>query len=203
MKNKVLLFALILMLIYLNLTLVSGCVKPGEAVTYVNLSLNPNVELILDTADRVVSANAINEDGELLVIESNFEGERIQNVIYKLIQLSAKSGLFDVNNLNNAVYLSVINERAEYANNLLKKLKDVCNNYFKTNGIYALAVSGQLPDEVIALATEYDLPPGHLRLILKAIEFNPDLTITELVEMSISEVVKYINSGFIGVGKIY
>jgi hypothetical protein len=203
MKNKILVFSLILILIYLNLTIISGCVKTGEAVTYVNLSLNPNIEIVLDTADKVVSVNAINEDGELLFAQENFAGERVQNIIYKLVDLSAKSGLLDVNNINNAVYLSVVNERAEYANNLFEKLKDVCDNYFKTNGIYAMAVSGQLPEEIITLATEYDLPPGHLRLMLKAIEVNPDLTIAELTIMPISDIIKIVNSAFLGVGKIY
>ena len=202
MKKRSLLLALIMMLLSFNLTIISGCGTAGEAVSYVNLSFNPNMEFVLDTANRVVSVNAINDDGELLFASEDFEGQRMQTVMNKIMESASKSGLFNIEDTNNVIYLNVVNEDSEYANDLFEKVKGVCDNFCKTNGIYALALSGQLPEEIVTLATEYNLPPGHIRLILKALELNPDLTIDELVTMPIVDVVKIINENFKNFGKI-
>lgn len=173
-----------------------------NAVTYVNLSFNPNIEFILDTNNRVVSVNSINDDGELLVNYGNYEGQDIKNVIQMMLELASKSGLLDVNVTDGVVYVTVVNENASYADSLFTNLKDVCNNYFKSNGIYAFAAAVQLPDEIITLASEYNLSVGHLRLLLKLKELNPDLTWDELVVMPIPDVISNIHSYFASIGKI-
>ena len=206
MKKIILSFSVTVALLITSFYSLVGCsctLQEANAVTYVNLSLNPNVELVLDTANRVVSVNAMNDDGELLLSEETYIGERVQTVLTKLIELASKSGLFDVNQTEGVFYISVVNEDAEYANNLFELLKQTCNNYAKTNGIYALGVNGQVSDEMILLANEYNLSVGHLRLCLKLQELNPDLTWEEILAMPISEVVQGIHNQFLNIGAIY
>jgi hypothetical protein len=181
----------------------SGCTITRDAVTYVSLSLNPSVEFVLDTSNRVVSVNALNDDGELLLSIENVEGREIKQVIKELLTTASESGLFDVDSLNGLVSITVINEDAEFSMILSDLLKEVCETYFKTNGIYALAASGSLPEEVLQLAKEYELPPGHLYLMLKLQTLRPDLNFADIVTLPIKEVVGSINEELKLVGKVH
>jgi hypothetical protein len=45
----------------------------ADATTVMNVSLNPEVEFVLDANNKVVSVNALNEDGNLVISASAFE----------------------------------------------------------------------------------------------------------------------------------
>ena len=195
MKKLNLLVVLIFIFVFSTISIL-GCTIRQDAVTYVNLAFNPNIELVLNTANRVISVNAYNEEGQLLLAYEELEGKDIKQVIKKLIELSCKSGLLNVDTNNGLVSIGVASESAEYANMLYQALKDVCITYFKTNGIFAAVSSSVLPQEVIDLANTYQIPPIHFNLMLTLYEYRPDLAFEEIIKMEIKEVIKLLNEEF-------
>ncbi|PKK92707.1 MAG: hypothetical protein CVV61_08350, partial [Tenericutes bacterium HGW-Tenericutes-6] len=180
-----------------------GCTLKRDAVTYVVLHLNPSVEFVLDTANRIVSINALNDDGELLLSIENLQGKEVKQALRELLTTASESGLFDVDNLNGLVSLSVVNESAQYSMTMFDSLKEVCTNYFKTNGIYALVANATLPSEVVELAQMYNIPTGHFLLMLKLQAYRPDMSFLEITQMSVKDIIKLFNEELISVGKIY
>jgi len=195
MKKLNLLVVLVFIFVFSAVSFL-GCNIRQDAVTYVNLAFNPNIEIILNTANRVVSANAYNEEGQLLLSYEEINGQDIKQVIKKLIELSCKSGLLNVNTTNGLVSIGVANESAEYANMLYQALKDICNTYFKTNGIFASVSSSVLPQEIIDLANAYEIPIFHFNLMLELYEYRPDLNFEEIVKMPIKDVIKLLSEEF-------
>lgn len=180
-----------------------GCTLKRDAVTYVAMHLNPSVEFILDTSNRVVSINALNDEGELLLSYENLKGKEVRQAVKQILNLSSESGLLNVESLNGLVSLTIINEDAQFSVNLFDTLKEVCANYFKTNGIYALATSSTLPDDVLELAEQYNIPIGHFYLMLKLKTYRPDLELNEMIAMPIKEIVKQLHNELLVAGQIY
>lgn len=58
-------------------------------VSYVSIDVNPSVELALNRYDRVVSATAYNDDGELILDQVNVKGTRYTDAIDTIIESSA------------------------------------------------------------------------------------------------------------------
>lgn len=57
-----------------------------------NVSLNPEVEFILDANDRVVTVNALNEEGNLIVSAGTFVGESAEDAAKLFVQISKETG---------------------------------------------------------------------------------------------------------------
>lgn len=71
---------------------ISGCGKEKNEKTVMNLSLNPEIELILDENNVVVSANALNEEGNLILSAGAFVGKDAQEAASLFVEISADTG---------------------------------------------------------------------------------------------------------------
>ena len=73
-----------------------GCNKGGgkqeEAGTVMNVSLNPEVEFVLDADGTVVSVNALNEEGNLIVSAAAFTGKSAEEAAELFVQVSDETG---------------------------------------------------------------------------------------------------------------
>lgn len=75
---------------------------------YVQLEVNPRVEFIVDKKFKVVSYNPLNSDAEIILANENFKGMDISSACEKYIDLCAKTGYIDVDGVDNAINLTVI-----------------------------------------------------------------------------------------------
>ena len=65
-----------------------------EDLTYVSLRINPEIELIADEDGNVVSANAVNEDGEVVLATVDLEGKSIEEAGAIFTETSNDLGYF-------------------------------------------------------------------------------------------------------------
>ena len=66
-----------------------------EGRTVMNVSLNPKVEFILDANDKVISVNALNEEGNLVITAEafdNVEGKTAEEAAKLFVEVSAETG---------------------------------------------------------------------------------------------------------------
>lgn len=71
----------------------TGCgEKDSGDKTVMNLSLNPEVEFILDDDNVVVSANALNEEGNLVLTAGVFVGKSAEEAANLFVEISAETG---------------------------------------------------------------------------------------------------------------
>ena len=78
-----------------SFTALAGCdlsKKNEDEKTVMNLSLNPKVEFILDTDDKVISVNALNEEGNLVVSAEAFTGKTAEEAAKLFVEVSADTG---------------------------------------------------------------------------------------------------------------
>lgn len=96
----------------------------------VNLSLNPSVEFILDKNNNVLTFNAINDEGNFIIINANFVvGETINSAVEKFLKVAKDNGfIVDGENEKSTNQLK-IEVSGNSAVNLYNQIKAKAQNY--------------------------------------------------------------------------
>ncbi len=164
----------------------------GEPVTYVSLSVNPEIEFTVDSRNRVVSVEAINADAEQIVLNEDFIGMDIEDAAQRFTQHCIELGFItteeEPEGTQNEVRITVVNADEEVENELRNKLQERLQKHFDNNGIF-----GKVSQETLELYAEDAVlsgrSVGHIKLIMRALEFNPQFTFYELKELPVNEVI--------------
>lgn len=94
MKKLTALFCTTIMLA-IGTAIFGGCGGKDEsknAGTVMNVSLNPEVEFVLDANNKVISVNALNEEGNLIISSATFTGKSADEAVELFIQISDETG---------------------------------------------------------------------------------------------------------------
>ena len=67
------------------------------AATYVSMRINPEIEVIANEEGEVISANAVNEDGEVVLSDLNLTGMTVDEAGEAFADKSTELGYIDVN----------------------------------------------------------------------------------------------------------
>lgn len=140
----------------LSLACMAGC-APEETQktekTVMTMSLNPEVEVVLDEQDKVVTVNALNEEGNLIISDpafENVEGKSAQEVAKLFVQVSKETGYLvsgHVGTGENQISISVSGD-TKLAKKLFDNVNVEVNAYLDSEKIEAtLTQAAALTDE--------------------------------------------------------
>lgn len=104
-----------------------------------NLSLNPSVEFVLDAEDKVVSVNALNEEGNLIISAETFVGKDAQTAASLFVEVSKEAGFLVTANAtvkNEALTISISGDTKE-ATELYNSVSQKVNEYLSAENITA------------------------------------------------------------------
>ena len=133
--------------------------KTAEAEkTVMNVSLNPSVEFVLDGKNKVVSVNALNEEGNLVVSAENFIGKDMDVAVTLFVEVSKETGFLVSGNAqvaNNAINVSFSGD-AEQATELYNKVSAKVGEYLSKEKITATVqqAAAITEEKLEALVTE-------------------------------------------------
>lgn len=148
-----------------------------KATSVMEVSVNPNVQLLLNNQDRVVAVNYLNEDGQKLLINTNLVGKTAEDAASIIIDLSVQSGYISVNTTGTKVEITVSNEAAEKITSIQNKAIEAVNKYFDKNGIVAGAVAKTKADlQTAATNLGVSVEKYYAMLKLKAIDSAQNLS---------------------------
>lgn len=106
--------------------------EPVKETKIMNVSLNPQVEFILDENDKVITVNALNEEGNLVISAEafkNVEGMPAKDAAELFVQVSKESGFIIEGSLGNNDLSVSISGDAENATKLYNEVKGKVENY--------------------------------------------------------------------------
>ena len=169
-----------------------------DAQTYVSISVNPAVEFTVNEDNQVISVVATDAEGDEIVQSYDFYGMDIDAACEMFTQLSMEAGYIDVDadettGTSNEVVITVVNADEALQTQLRTRIRERIQTYFVNNGVFGY-VSEEDLSEYAALAASYDLSVGQVKLIMRALEFNPDLTFDDVAAMPTNEVVALVNA---------
>lgn len=182
MKQLKMIFAFISVL-SLGLIIV-GCgeVQAAEEA-YVTIDINPSVELIVTPTEKVVYANPLNEDGELLLTNLNLIGLYLDEALELIIDEATNLGFIDVEDETSVVYINALCNDPELGEKIQTRAKEHVNNAFQDRAMMGRAEDKGFTPEEILEAESYGVTPGFLRLAKTVVEYDDTITLEEALAM--------------------
>ncbi|MBQ7307054.1 MAG: hypothetical protein IJW82_00825 [Clostridia bacterium] len=146
----------------------AGCFEScgkTESKTVMNMSLNPEVEFVLDENDKVLSVNALNEEGNLIISADaflNIKGKDADEAAKLFVQVSKETGFLiegKVEAGENEVKISLSGD-AEQAEDLYNDVKEKVSSYLSSENITAAieqteAITKEKLEELVAKCNPY------------------------------------------------
>lgn len=170
------------------------------ASTYVSIDVNPSIELVLDQNDNVMSVAGANEDARVLLFrEDGIVGANVNVAIENIASLAVEYGYLTESNSTVDVCVAASSKDKQ------KSLFDVVSDSFKkgaqsVNSALSVQVGGEislsLNFELERIKAQFpddenvkNLSVSNLKLINRAIEANPSLSVADLASKSIEELI--------------
>ena len=181
----------------LGATLFAGCTfgdagqdstADSEGLTYVSLRINPEIEFVADENGNVVSASAINSDGEVVLSDLSLEGESVEEASEDFTDKATELGFLDADSTDATVYTNVEGDNAE---NIKKSIAERLNKFFDNNGIYG-KVSEETLSEYADKVDSWGISAGHVKMVLRVLDLYPDMTEEEILALPVNELIALI-----------
>ena len=168
--------------------LLVGCMSASaHDDVYVTIDINPSVELITTPRERVVYANPLNEDGEILLANLNLVGKKLDVAIDMIITEAIILGFIDVDAEESFVYVSTLGMDSEIGEKIREKVMEHVNNAFKEKAMVGRAMMKEYQQEIILEASELGVTPGFLRLAKSAVLLNDELLLEDAILLTVEE----------------
>ncbi|MCC8049672.1 MAG: PepSY domain-containing protein [Lachnospiraceae bacterium] len=168
-----------------------------EAV--VTVDVNPSVSLELNSRNRVLSAAALNEDGEQILEGMDLKGTDVTVAVNALIGAMLQNGY--LTEQENSVLLSISgkNETAgeELQSELMRSTRYAFSDSTVEGAVLSTVISGTSANEaadVAALVNKYQISEGKATLALEVASQTSTLTADDIAQMSINEINLLITS---------
>ncbi len=117
---------------------------PSEETSVMTMSVNPEVQFILDQNNNVMNVTAVNEDGVNLTTQVNFVGMKAEDCAKLFVEISSQMGKVSFDATATAgedksvkIYISCDDsiKNSDTIKNLQQNVQNSVNTYFKENGI--------------------------------------------------------------------
>lgn len=159
------------------------------------LDVNPSLSLSVDADEKVVAAEALNEDAREIMGGMDLKGTSLEVAVNAIIGSMLQKGY--LGDMQNAILVSVENADAARGEQLQKKVSQAIAAAMQTDSLDAAVLSQTVDsgDAALAeLAKKYDISMGKASLIQEVIAQSPTLTFEELVPMTINDIALIASS---------
>ncbi|MDO9628317.1 MAG: hypothetical protein Q7I99_00330 [Acholeplasmataceae bacterium] len=181
-------FVLSFAFIFLAVIAIVGCSNSVSANdTYVTLDINPSVELIVTPKERVVYANPLNADGEILLAELDLVGMKLEVAIALIIETAVELGYIDLEAEETIVSVTAISKDAAIGEKIRNQVKEHINKEFKDRALMGRAEDKGFIPEFVAEAQGYGVTPGFLRMAQSVVAANDEILLEDALQMTVEE----------------
>ena len=156
----------------------------------VDLDVNPSIELSINGKEKVIGAEAVNEDGEVILADMDLRGSDVKVACNAIVGSMLTKGY--LTDKSNSLMVSVSAGDPEKGHEIEQKLSDGISSYLDDSDITA-AILGQYvedDDELEDFAEENGISLGKAWLIRKLMETGGQkMTQESLLELSTQELI--------------
>ena len=202
MKKKVIIISLALLLFVLLVALIISLVFnkkkdlnaeqekfDNDIVSILTIDVNPSIEINLNKDNIVVSVVALNDDAKVVVNNSNYEKENLENVLSMLVDsLKQNNYLSDENNL---ILINVDSKDEK----LLELVKNTTNESLEKNKVNGEIVIQQVEEtsKLKELAEKNNITVSKAYYIQEQIKNEEGLKVEDFKETPIAEIKDKVN----------
>jgi len=156
---------------------------------YINIDINPSVELSYNLYGRIISIKGLNEDGQFIVSKINgYKHKPIDDAINLIIDEAIEEKYVKANEEN--VILLTITEEGKKIND--EGIYEQINNHIAETKTDAEVILIEGDDKTFKIAKNENISPGKKLLASKAFEANSTLSLEEIESKSVKEIMGII-----------
>ena len=176
-----------------------GMFKSSDVDSIISIDVNPSIELTVSKHNKVLSANALNEDARIVLSDMDFKNVDLNTALNAIMGSLLKNGYLD--EIYNAINVCVENNDTERAQQLGDVISGEIGSIFDENDLIG-GINTQLcssNDDSKRLADSYGVSVGKLGLA-QTVSQNMGIPLDTTVKFSISELWDLLdaeNSGII------
>ena len=158
--------------------------QASAANSVVTLDINPSIALSVNSKETVTTATPLNDDAKDIMGGMELEGTNLETAVNAIIGACLQKGYLD--ELENAILVSVENADADTATQLQNELTATISGAFQSGSILTQTVT--VDDDLAQLAQKYNISAGKASLIQEVIAQDSTLTFESLAPLSMSEI---------------
>jgi len=163
----------------------AGCDLAATELSYATIEINPGIDMVLDANDKVKSVAALNQDGEMLLLNLSLENKNMEVAVGEIIDEAIDLGFIDPDSEDTTVEITCTSEKTQ------TKLQEKFNEAFQSRGMFGRAIA-KANTELLAEADELGVTPGFLRLVYRAIEADDTLIFEDALLMTQQELIAIV-----------
>lgn len=158
------------------------------ASSVVILDVNPSISLTVDTEEKIVSAEGLNEDGNLILDGMDLSGVDMTVALNAIVGSMLQKGY--LSDLQNAILVSVENDDAQLSAALQERVSAILGSTFQGGNLDVTVLSQTLNDTAALeqMAQTYGISLGKAALIQEVVAQDPTMTVQKLAPLSITEI---------------
>jgi len=187
-------FVLSFVFLFAAIFAIIGCTEVSANDTYVTLDINPSIELIVNRRDKVIYANALNEDGEVLLAELDLIGMDVEDAIDLIIETATNLGYIDPDAEETYVSVTAISKDTAIGDQVREQIKEHINNAFARRYMMGKAQDKAFTPEFIAEAESYGVTPGFLFMVKSALIADDELLLEDALLLTPEELQSIIKT---------
>lgn len=187
--------------------------------SYVDVDINPSIELTVNVYDRIITTEALNDDGKKLLDNKNLKNLSLKAGVSQLLNTALDLGYLKAENVNsntdkngtvsdnraissntsisesglvieNAVLLTVSSLNEKKSGELKKELAVVASKELEKGSVKSEVLVGEASVKQRDDARRFGVTPGKLALIEDAMEGEPELKLDELKKAPVKDLIK-------------
>ena len=173
-------------------------VQQAHAVTsVVSLDVNPSIELRVNSREKVVSCQALNQEAQAVLEDMDggrdLKGVKADVAVNAIVGSLVRCGYLD--SLSSAILISVEDKDQARAQRLQQELTNVAGGALGNSQAAVLSQTVQQDKELEKQAKANNISTGKAALIRQAMALNGSLTFEGLAQLSVEELRDLIEAG--------
>ncbi len=166
-----------------------------KVVSTVSIDVNPSLELHLNSKNKVVCVDALNEDGRDILGDKQLSGKSLEEAMDDLLGAMIEKGYLNEN--ANSVLVSVDGENEEKSAALKETVNNGVKNCLKGRAFDGSVIAQTLNknDKLNGKAEQSGISPSKAKLIERILAQDSRYTFEELAKLSINELNLLTESG--------
>lgn len=161
----------------------------------VSLDVNPSIQLQVNSKERVLSADALNDDAQVILEGMDLKGTQLNVAVNAIVGSLLQHGYLD--KISSAILISVEDQDLQRASQLESSLTDTVNSALQnvSSGAAVLSQAIASDAELESLARSSNLSVGKAALIRDVQALNNSLSLDDLSALSVEELEQLRQTG--------
>ena len=158
-------------------------------VNYLDIDINPSLELGINRLERVVEVNYFNKDAENLVDEDALRGCKPEEAVSLVLDAAKSSGYISQGEVS-IVSLAAIGSKEETSYSILEKCAAAIKSDYEDVAVYSSTVSSDFKKE----ADMASISAGKLKLIKMVQSLDEDASVDDYRDKSVTDIFNKLSS---------